>query len=319
MPQCASHSPHAGSNLDLHNVDDDENNHGLGTAASATRKRHRRESEGETPVNWTDTIVPNRYPSLEGHFVLEEFVSEAEEAALLEVRIKPPEAQLLPVRKSCFSRGTNHQLPQGRSTYLLTNTGHAQALDGDTANPWRHDTFNGHSEGKKYGVLCDLYRRVVLPPVHAMPPWLEFVTARMRATKPPPWLMPHHAWPLKKFAPNECNAIDYRRATGCSLEPHCDDRHMSGDVICNLSLAGDATMTYEREKGSTHSVRVELPRRSLQVQANGVRYNYTHGIANDDLHSARRVSITFRETFATKETAEVQDVRASWKTKGARR
>jgi len=187
----------------------------------------------------------------------------------------------------------------------LLNAGHAQALDGDTANPWRHDTFNGHSDGKKYGVLCDLYRRVVHPPVHVMPPWLEFVTARMRATKPPPWLMPHHAWPLQNFAPNECNAIDYRRATGCSLEPHCDDRHMSGDVICNLSLAGDATMTYEREKGTTHSVRVELPRRSLQVQANGVRYNYMHGIANDDLHSARRVSITFRETFATKETAEV--------------
>jgi hypothetical protein len=66
-----------------------------------------------------------------------------------------------------------------------------QALDGDTANPWRHDTFNGHSHGKKYGVVCDLYRRVVSPPVHAMPPWLQAVMQRMRDTRPPLGLMQH--------------------------------------------------------------------------------------------------------------------------------
>ena len=250
-----------------------------------------------------------------------------------------------------------------------------QALDGDTANPWRHDTFNGHSHGKKYGVVCDLYRRVVSPPVHAMPPWLQAVMQRMRDTRPPLGLMQHKvgqpqpladetrvanrnvwdygweiahapvsrrppislytivarthmytsaakvwdlsivqghflspgltvtiatfspvvlsrrraaprstqrfcsharcpehppergpsevvgwrhspallgsripsnrppsawckAWPLRHFAPNECNAIDYRRATGCALDPHCDDRRMSGcgpaPLCCSL-------------------------------------------------------------------------------------
>ena len=49
---------------------------------------------------------------------------------------------------------------------------------------------------------------------------------------------------------------------------------------------------------------VGVPRCGEQVQANGVRYNYTHGIANDDLHSARRVSITFRETPLTASTAK---------------
>jgi hypothetical protein len=42
-------------------------------------------SGGATPV-WTGTLAPSS--NLEGHYVLEEFVSEAEEAALLEVRIE---------------------------------------------------------------------------------------------------------------------------------------------------------------------------------------------------------------------------------------
>jgi hypothetical protein len=98
--QCASYSPQTGS--DPGNVDDTHINDGLGDAASATRKRHRCDSDGETPRCWTDTIVPNRYPSLEGHFVLEEFISEAEEAALLEVRIKSPPTEPW---GSCFFPG----------------------------------------------------------------------------------------------------------------------------------------------------------------------------------------------------------------------
>lgn len=38
-----------------------------------------------------------------------------------------------------------------------------------------------------------------------------------------------------------------------------------------------------------------LPRRSLSIQTGQCRYDYTHAIANEDLLSERRVSITFRE------------------------
>ena len=73
----------------------------------------------------------------------------------------------------------------------------------------------------------------------------------------------------------------------------------------NLCLAGDAVMTYIRDKPSSSSsssqreipegrVRVLLPRLALQIQSGTVRYDYRHSIANTDLLSDRRVSITFR-------------------------
>lgn len=41
-------------------------------------------------------------------------------------------------------------------------------------------------------------------------------------------------------------------------------------------------------------VRVELPRRGLQVLAGDARYNWTHRIDHADLLDPRRISITFR-------------------------
>ena len=75
-----------------------------------------------------------------------------------------------------------------------------------------------------------------------------------------------------------------------------DDRQLSGDVIVNLSLAADATMTYEHDRERARPpVRVLLPRRSLQIQTGDVRFNWRHAIHNADLPpTGRRVSITFR-------------------------
>ena len=75
---------------------------------------------------------------------------------------------------------------------------------------------------------------------------------------------------------------------------HVDDRYLSGDCIVNLSLAGDATMTYTYDgKKERPAVRVKLPRRSLQIQSREVRFNWRHGIAAEDLPELR-VSVTFR-------------------------
>ena len=84
------------------------------------------------------------------------------------------------------------------------------------------------------------------------------------------------------------------------LTPHCDDRQMSSDLLVNLSLVCDCTMTYTNEKFPEKRVDVYLPRRSLQIQSGSTRYDYMHSIANENLHGSRRVSVTFRESGVLK-------------------
>ena len=112
---------------------------------------------------------------------------------------------------------------------------------------------------------------------------------------------------MREFRPNEANAIDYRRKQGHYLGFHCDDRHLSGTILCNLCLAGDATMVYTKDakltsrKSSKRSdtlakeYEVRLHRRALQIQSGTVRYEYQHGIPNKNLLDDRRMSITFRQ------------------------
>ena len=54
--------------------------------------------------------------------------------------------------------------------------------------------------------------------------------------------------PLAGFEANEANALKYIRADGHYLGAHVDDRQLSGEVIVNLSLAGDAVMLYTHDK-----------------------------------------------------------------------
>jgi alkylated DNA repair protein alkB family protein 4 len=178
------------------------------------------------------------------------------------------------------------------------------------APPWTPSAFNGAHSGKRWGVECDLTRRVVRPARLEMPASLERLAARMRA-------LGHPA--LANFRPNEANAISYRREAGHRLDLHVDDRQLSGDVLVNLSLRGDCVMTYEPLRRKPHakktgsmnpttargveappprasSVRIGLPRRSLQVQSGSARFDFAHGIRRDDLGDPRRVSVTFRES-----------------------
>jgi hypothetical protein len=109
--------------------------------------------------------------------------------------------------------------------------------------------------------------RVVNPPTHRMPPAILTVVEKIRRCD---------LAALRDFAPNEANAIDYDRAAGMHLLPHVDDRQMSSDVLVNLSLAGDCTMTYSQEgrrgfglsNSERQTVDIYLPRRSLQVRSN---------------------------------------------------
>lgn len=97
--------------------------------------------------------------------------------------------------------------------------------------------------------------------------------------------------------PNEANAILYNRLSGHILGPHCDHRALSGAILATLSLAGDCTMTYTKaQQLPAERHQVLLPRRTIQIQTGTTRYNYMHGIRNEDLPPppGTRVSITFR-------------------------
>jgi len=164
-----------------------------------------------------------------------------------------------------------------------------QWMDGQQPG-WRLRHFNGPALGMRWGATTDLRRRSVTLGA-PMPPPLLALTARMRTLPVPS--------PLAGFEANEANALRYVRAEGHFLGPHCDDRQLSGDTLVNLSLAGEATMTYAHDRdGSRPPVRVRLPRRSLQIQTEDVRFNHTHGIAAEDLPELR-VSVTFRRAKLT--------------------
>lgn len=100
--------------------------------------------------------------------------------------------------------------------------------------------------------------------------------------------------------PNEANAIDYWRDRGDYLKAHVDDRQMSKEPIANLSIVGDCYMTYRADgiRGGRDGVvqKVLLKRRTLQVLTGKARYDYSHGICNEDILSDRRISITIRES-----------------------
>ena len=220
--------------------------------------------------------------SLPGHFVVENFVTTAEETALV-----------------------------------------AFLNDRRRSGVWKPSTFNGKHLGKKWGVEVDLKRRTVASPGRRpMPPELLAIAARLRdlaaedlaAGGESRRAMPRAASrAVATFAPNEANAIDYRRALGMELEPHCDDRQMSSGVLVNLSLLGDCVMTYAPDKKHFDSLKkhnapnrsrdrgavdVFLPRRSLQIQSGSTRYDFSHAIRNENLLADRRVSVTFRESAA---------------------
>mmetsp|Transcript_3181 Transcript_3181/g.3942 ORF Transcript_3181/g.3942 Transcript_3181/m.3942 type:complete len:279 (-) Transcript_3181:140-976(-) len=165
-------------------------------------------------------------------------------------------------------------------------------LDNCQLNPWVLGSFNGPSKGKKWGIRTNLKTREFQEPLHELPKELLNIAARIRTISQPS---------MKDFYPNEANAISYEKAKGHYLGAHCDDRQLSGKILVNLSLGGDATMVYTKDgKGGKKKslgldrYEVLLKRRSLQIQTGSVRYNYNHGIPHDNFISDRRVSITFR-------------------------
>ena len=89
--------------------------------------------------------------------------------------------------------------------------------------------------------------------------------------------------------------MSYYKSNGHVLKPHFDDRYLSGQILVNLSLCSEATMTYINS--ANVPFRVLLPPRSLQIVTKESRYDFTHSINNEDILGERRVSVVFRQVI----------------------
>ena len=154
----------------------------------------------------------------------------------------------------------------------------------------RNASGNGHHNGKAWGVNADRAKRKVFKAKREMPEAFQrIVLEKLRAND-------YGYKGLKEFgfACNECNAIEYIQDQGHELRPHVDDRILSSDIIINLSMVGSCIMRYRMNKNQGIEIAKDLPRFSLQIQGGKCRFEWEHGIRNEDLIDGKRVSLTFR-------------------------
>jgi hypothetical protein len=174
-----------------------------------------------------------------------------------------------------------------------------QGIDRFDTLPWKPANFNGQHLGKRWGVHCNLRDRRVDAPENLLPNVIQQIILPKLKSLPT----------MKGCIPNEANAIDYRRSQGHWLQAHVDDRKLSKESIANLSLAGDCYMTFENRAMHRNLAvpqqKVLLPRRCLQVLTGKARYDFSHGIAHQDLLTDRRISITLRESPLTVATGSL--------------
>lgn len=200
------------------------------------------------PTSWwrntvkKNVLKPTAQP-LAGLFIYEDFITEEEEAAILQELDNPESGQA-----------------------------------------WKLERHSGLHLEKRFGLDHDLWSRNVRAPKHDMPRFYETILKDKL----------QQLGIATTFQPNEMNSIDYRRGQGHWLKAHVDDRQKHKEAIAVLSLAGDCCMTFQGAGQTQKSVL--LKRRSLQVLMGSARYDKTHGIANEDLLSDRRVSVVLRES-----------------------
>jgi hypothetical protein len=174
------------------------------------------------------------------------------------------------------------------------------ALDHDKP-VWRNKNFNGCCDAKTYGVRTQFglpgEQRLVRennPDLeeYSLPQYLyPYIERLQQISLGRSDLFPHD---LKTFQPNECSVISYEKAKNHFLKFHFDDRTLSGPLLMNLSLQGEAKMTY-LHPATKEAITVDLPRRCLQVIGDDARWDFMHGMKVEDFLDPRRVSITLRQ------------------------
>lgn len=171
---------------------------------------------------------------------------------------------------------------------------------------WHLSSFNGHCLSKSFGV------KTQFGPAHVEERIVRANDASRGERDIPQYLFPYidrikdfiKNWSqklkmptvLNSFRPNECNANSYLKSENHSLTAHYDDRFLSGPILMNLSLIGRSVMTYTKGNSEAEhdTVKVELPRRCLQLVTGDARYKYMHRINAEDVIDVKRMSITWR-------------------------
>lgn len=157
---------------------------------------------------------------------------------------------------------------------------------------WKPTTRNGKATHKQWGTVLDYLngrpRVRHHNPVLGEEPMPEFLNVIIDRFK-------QHDSTSASWNPNNCNAQHYVASKGDHLTAHYDDRKLSGEIVCNISLLSDCVMTFRR---ADTSFRVALPRLSASVMTRSSRYDYTHEIAHQDLLGEERISLNFRQQIA---------------------
>lgn len=165
-------------------------------------------------------------------------------------------------------------------------------LDQSEDQKWVTERHSGVHCEKRFGVDHDLWDSTCTrKPKHALP---DFVANNLRPR------LAKEVEAMQRIMVNEVNSISYQKDQGHSLASHVDDRQKYKEPIANLSLAGDCIFTYQNVSPERNLLlkerRVLVRRRCLQVITSKARYEFAHGIKNEDLLSKRRVSVTMRCT-----------------------
>jgi alkylated DNA repair dioxygenase AlkB len=209
---------------------------------------------------------PRAHPSLEGHVVFEDFVSEEEEAAILQWLGRPGD-------------GPTEQCEPA----------------------WRHRNSNGPAYGKRWGVLVDLRARTHALPQHAMPRALRPIVDRIRARATRlvgrEWLATEaNAIEYRREEGHYLAAhFDDRALSGrtiCNLSLAADAvmtytrapalSRGSRVTARGAGRARSSSRAFSRAPAELpSSERVLLRRRSLQIQTGACRYSFQHGICNE--------------------------------------
>ncbi len=101
------------------------------------------------------------------------------------------------------------------------------------------------------------------------------------------------------FVTTDAFVLRYEPARQAHLDLHADDTFAYGDVILDLSLESDTTLSFVPGTSiddlpyAERLVRVPLPARSMLVLHGAARYRWLHGILPGDI-TARRTSVTLR-------------------------
>jgi alkylated DNA repair protein alkB family protein 4 len=267
-------------------------------------------SAAEQDVGDISALVWKAHPTVPGLYLIEDFITEEEEDFLSK---QLEDADLHSWKPSAFN---GHCMTKYFSKPQLD--GASSSGSGGSSSNFLKSGGGGGAVKKSLNTFTadTIAKEIDASNVNEMPLFLQPVVARFQAMLAR-WSRTELSPELRNFAPNECNANLYYRAQKDYLKPHFDDRARSGPMLVNLSLAGEAKMTYKippppgsgygnGNGGNTNApVEVVLPRRSLQLVTKAARYSYTHEIKAQHILNEKRISVTWRQSKVTwKEIAE---------------